>query len=151
MIEQIKLLSDPKEIQKVYAFVKQFPLDYPDYFQWLEKCRRELELGYKHAFYVINSKGLIIGSIIFQQHKRDGKILEIKNLRVDPQFEQQGLWSLLEAMTELYARDQGYRRIQGDAHPENLVVDFMQKRGYKVESQATLYTAKKEIVLVKDL
>ena len=78
-------------------------------------------------------------------------MLELKNLRVGSQFEQQGIGSLLESMTEFYARESGYKRIQGDAHQENSVVDFMKKRGYRIEARETIYTAEKEIILVKDL
>lgn len=151
MIHKIQLLTNSEEIQGVYDFIKQFPLDYPDYFQWIEKCRSELQLGYKHSFYATNSGGQVIGSIIFQPHKQDKQILELKNLRVGLQFEQQGIGSLLEALTELYAKEQGYKRIQGDAHPENSVIDFMKKRGYRIEAQESLYTAKKEAILVKDI
>jgi len=50
MIHKIQLLTDPEEVQRLYEFIRRFPLDYPDYFQWLEKCKRELELGYKKYF-----------------------------------------------------------------------------------------------------
>jgi len=54
-------------------------------------------------------------------------------------------------LTELYAREQGCRRIQGDAHPENSVVDFMRKKGYRIEAHETLYTAEREMILIKDI
>lgn len=151
MIHQIQLLTDVGEVKKIYDFIKQFPLDYPNYFQWLEKCKRELEFDYKHSFYATNSDGQVIGSIIFQPHKQDRQILELKNLRVDSQYEQQGIGSLLESLIEIYAREQCFKRIQVDAHSENFVVDFMQKRGYKIEAQESLYTAEKEIILCKDI
>ncbi|MCK4386570.1 MAG: GNAT family N-acetyltransferase [Candidatus Pacebacteria bacterium] len=151
MIHKIQLLTNFEEIQKLYKFIQRFPLDYPDYFQWLEKCKRELKLGYKKAFYATNSNEEIIGSIIFQPHKQENKILELKNLRVTSSYEQQGLGSLLEFLTELYAAENGFKRIRGDAHPENPVITFMQKRGYRIEAQESLYTAKKEIILYKDI
>ena len=67
---QVQILTGEGNIERLYNFIRQFPLDYPDYFEWLQKCKRELELGYKKAFYVTNSNGEIIGSIIFQPHKK---------------------------------------------------------------------------------
>ena len=78
MIISPTLLTDPEEITRVYGFVKQFPLDYPNYSLWLEKCRRELELMYKKAFYTSDNSENIIGSVIFQRHKQERSILEIK-------------------------------------------------------------------------
>lgn len=151
MIHRIQLLTEPEEISRLYEFLKQFPLDYPDYSRWLEKCKRELELGYKKAFYATNSNGRIIGSIIFQPHKQERQILELKNLRVDPSYEQKGAGSLLESLASLYADENGFKRIQCDAHADNPVVLFMQKKGYVIEAKESLYTAKKESILVKDL
>lgn len=151
MIHKIQLLTTQEEAQKLYEFIIQFPLSYPDYFQWLEKCKRELEIGYKRAFYSTNSNGQIIGSIIFQPDKKDGKILELKNLRVDPSCEQQGIGSVLEILAELYAKEKGFKRIQGDAHQENPVIKFMRKRGYRIEARESLYSAEKEVVLYKDI
>jgi len=151
MIHKIQLLTTSGEVQKLYEFIKQFPLDYPDYFQWLEKCRRELEIGYKSAFYSTNSNGQIIGSIIFQPHKQENTVLELKNLRVEPSYEQQGIGSILESLVVLYAKENGFKKIQGDAHSQNPVIVFMKKRGYKIETRESLYTAEKEIILCKDI
>jgi len=151
MIHKIQLITTPKEAQKIYEFIVQFPLDYSDYSQWLEKCKRELELGYKKAFYSTNFDGQIVGSIIFQPHKQENTIIELKNLRVDPSYEQQGIGSILESLVELYAKEKNFKRIQGDAHPENPVIVFMKKRGYRIEARENLYTVKKEIILCKDI
>ena len=67
MVYQIKLLKNSSEILALYEFIKQFPLDYPDYALWLEKCKRQLELGEKKAVYVTENKK-IVGEIIFQRH-----------------------------------------------------------------------------------
>jgi len=104
MSPQIQIATTPEEIERLYDFIRQFPFDYLSYLQWLEKCKRELELHYEH----------------------------------------QNLGSLLVSLAELYAKENDYKRIQGDAHQENPVVSFMQKREYRIEAQESLYTAKKE-------
>ncbi|MFA5382349.1 MAG: GNAT family N-acetyltransferase, partial [Candidatus Micrarchaeia archaeon] len=121
------ILSDPELIQTLYTFIKRFPLDYPDYELWLEKCKRELELGYKQGAYITNSEGVILGSLIFQKHKQDSSILELKNLRVHPVFEGNKIGTKLIQTVEEFAKEQGFKRIQGDAHSSNPVIDFMIK------------------------
>ena len=148
---QVQILTGEGKIERLYNFIRQFPLDYPDYFEWLQKCKRELELGYKKAFYVTNSNGEIIGSIIFQPHKKESSVLEIKNLRIHPLHEHRGLGSVLESSVELYAKENDFQKIQCDVRQENPVLFFMQKRGYRVKSKERLYGALEEIVLQKDV
>ncbi|MCC7552046.1 GNAT family N-acetyltransferase [Candidatus Micrarchaeota archaeon] len=145
------LLTDSKTICTIYTFVKRFSLDYPDYELWLDKCRRELELEYKQAVYITNPEGIILGSLIFQKHKEDQSILELKNLRVHPVFEGKKIGSKLIKAVEQLAKEQGFKRIQGDAHSDNPVIEFMIKMGYFIDVEETLYTNKKEAILCKDI
>ncbi len=148
----IELLNtNPEEVKRICDFIRQFPLDYPDYFVWMEKCKRELELGYKKAIYSVGFDGRIIGSAIFQQHKQESKVLELKNLRVDPSCEQHGIGTLLTSSMELYAQEKRFKRILVDTHQGNSAIEFLQKRGYNIEAQESLYSAEKEVILCKDL
>ncbi len=151
MIHKIKMISSPEESRELYKFLKHYPLDYLDYLIWLDKCRREIELGYKKAIYCTNANNLIVGSIVFQPHKQDSSILELKNLRVDPLYEHKGAGSILEQLAKMYACDMGFKRVQGDAHADSPVIDFMLRRGYKIESEECLYTSKKEIIFIKEI
>src|SRR3989344_7212594 len=89
-IGTIELITDPIEIQQLYDFIKSFPLNYPDYDNWLEQCYEELCLGTKKAF-VCKLEGIIIGNLIFQRHKREPTILELKNGRVDSQYRRRNI------------------------------------------------------------
>ena len=151
MLYTTNLLTHPDEAKKIYAFIKQFPLDYPDYEVWLKKCLRELELGYKKAFYTKNDRGNIVASIIFQQHKQEPQILEIKNIRVNPIFSRQGIGSTLEVMCLGFAKEQGFKFIQVDAHPNHPVIYFLQKRGYIIAGHEPLYSKNTEIILSKEI
>jgi ribosomal protein S18 acetylase RimI-like enzyme len=151
MVYKVNFVSSPKEVQSLYEFVQKFPLDYPNYFVWLEKCKIELEIGYKKAYYAINSDNKIVGSIIFQKHKQKNHVIEIKNLRVDPLYEKQGIGSLLESKVSLFAKENGFIKIECDAHPESSVVNFFLRKGYKIEAQVSLYTEEKEIIMSKDI
>lgn len=144
-----KLLSDSDEIGRVHNFLKDFPLDYPNYFDWLEKCRRELEIGYKKAICAMDSTGQIVGSLVFQPHKADRLALELKNLRVAPSFINRKVGTKMVTAAEIYARQNGFRKIQGDAHLDNPVLGFMLKRGYRIEAKESLYTEKLEAIIGK--
>lgn len=152
MISQIKLITDQREIDEAYAFIKSFPLDYPNYQEWLIKCKNELETGYKSGFLAKNGNGAVIGSIIVQPHKEDRRVLEIKNLRVAHKYENKGLGSLFCALIELYAKDKGFTRLQVDAHASSPVVDFMKKQGFNVEAKEHIYESETlEAIIAKNL
>ncbi len=150
MVYQIALLKDPEEVLKIDAFLKKHPLDYPDYLLWAKKCRKQLELGEKRAFFAIDD-GIVIGSAVFQVHREDSSTLEIKNFRVDEKYRNQGVGTALEELVESYARSAGFKRIVGDAHQENLkIIAFLKKKGYREEAAECLYSPKKvEIILAK--
>lgn len=112
---QLKFINDFKQIQKLYEFIKSYPLDYPNYPLWLEKCKRQLEINEKLAFYV-TSNDRIAGSLVFQRHNKEYSVLELKNLRVLEEFSHQGIASQLEQMVVLYGQRNGFKRIRCDAH-----------------------------------
>lgn len=152
MIEKIKLLKNKEEVQKLYDFVKQFSLDYPDYFIWLDKCKRQLELGDKKSFYATNNDK-IIGSIIFQTKKLESSVLEIKNFRVTKEHSGKGIGSALDIMVCSYAKSKGYKKIQIDTHKNNFpMIQFLIRRNYVIEAEEKLYTPNKsEVILAKQL
>ncbi|MBT3865910.1 GNAT family N-acetyltransferase [Candidatus Woesearchaeota archaeon] len=150
--DRAKLITDRREVQAVYDFVRQFPLDYPGYFEWLKKCEGQLLSGDKEAVYMVDGQQ-VVGSIIFQRHREESSVLEIKNLRVDPRYARKGIGKALERRVDLFARSGEFRRIQVDAHRDNFeVVNFFIGRGYNIDSEETLYVPDKlEVVMVKDL
>lgn len=152
MIEQVRLLSNPEEVQRLYDFIKQYPLDYPDYHIWLEKCRRQLENGDKKAFYATN-KGSIIGSVIFQRHREEDSVLEVKNFRVSEEHRGKLVGSTLELMLCSYGKSNGFKRIRVDTHYNNFsMIQFLIKREYILEGEENLYVPdKSEVILAKDL
>jgi ribosomal protein S18 acetylase RimI-like enzyme len=152
MIHTIKLLTDSEEVHRLYEFIKKYPLEYPDYFIWLEKCKRQMELGEKKAYYATINKE-IIGNIIFQILKEDNSVFEIKNFRVSENHRHCGVGSALETMLYSYAKSNGFNKIQVDTHQDNVdMIQFLIKHGYIIESQENLYKRNKpEIILSKKL
>lgn len=145
-------IKEPNEIQEVYDFIKSFPLSYPDYNLWVEKCRKELESGYKKGFYA-KDFNMVIGSVIFQMHKQDKSILEIKNFRVLQEYANKGIGSGLYKLTEEYAKKENFEKVQVDAHfDNNLTIKFLLNKGFLIIKKEALYTPLKlEIILSKEL
>ena len=87
MLEKPRLITDPKEINVVYEFLKSQDLNYPQYDEWCRKAKRELDLGYKTVVVLFTKNSsrnpVVIGEILFQQHKKDPLMIELKNLRVN--------------------------------------------------------------------
>lgn len=144
------LITDPEEIRELYKFIKSRPLGYPDYLIWVEKCFRELQIGEKKAVaYRVNGK--IVANLVFQRHKEDGRLLELKNGRVDEAYMGRGIFAELLRETESYARDNGFLRIICDTHDEN-VTQVFQALGYRIECRESLYEpGMLETILVKDI
>ncbi len=157
MIYCPRLITDPKEINAVYEFLKSQDLDYPQYDEWCRKAKREMELGYKKiiAIYSKDKSGnsFVIGELVFQQHKTDSSMIELKNLRVDRQYRNKKICTALLADVETYAREQGYKKIICDASSNSEdIVAVMTKRSYRIEAKESLYTAKRiDVILAKDL
>jgi len=148
---KIKLIKNQEGINELYNFIKQFPLDYPDYMLWVEKCKRELELGYKRAF-VCTKDNEIIANLVFQPHKEDRSTLELKNARVKEEYERKNIFKKMVKEAERYARANSFKRIRGDTHESNIAITKALKNlGFKIEAKEQLYSAKKELILAKDL
>jgi len=147
---EAKLIESEDEIKKVCDYLMSLNLDYPDYNQWVEKCKRELISGYKKGFYMGNQQ--ISGVVIFQPHKEQKDILEIKNFSVSPKFEKKGLGSVLFDSLEDYFREALFKRMIVDAHAENYkIINFFKHRGFKIIKKDSLYSASQiEIVLQKE-
>ncbi|MBI4448287.1 GNAT family N-acetyltransferase [Candidatus Woesearchaeota archaeon] len=152
MAKEVKLVTDPDEIKSLYEFIKKFPYDYPDYLMWVEKCYRELQLGYKKAF-VCKADEVIVANLVFQKHKDDSSSLELKNGRVDGGYQRKKIFSSLYNAAEAYAKENGYSRIVCDTHKDNKpVIATLKKLGFEEEAQESLYQNDKlEAVLSKKL
>jgi len=146
-----EILTDREEVGRLFAHIQQIPLDYPQYSEWLKKCRREVELGYKTAIVTRNEQEAIVGSLIVQRDKKDWLILEPKNLIINSRYNQQGVGSQLINTLEAYARENCFKKIRGDIHEDNPLKEFLIKRRFKIGARETLYSAETELIICKDL
>ncbi|HLC72540.1 MAG TPA: GNAT family N-acetyltransferase [Candidatus Nanoarchaeia archaeon] len=155
MIEQttvnIGLVTDMEEIRRLYDFIRAQPFDYPRYLDWVEKCKRELELGIKRAL-VVKSQGIIVADLVFQAHKQERGVIEIKNVRVNPNYQRRGLFRQLVEQLEEQVMQEGYRRIVVDTHATNMpFITASQRLGFRRVAEEPLYSDQLEVILVKDL
>ncbi|MFA4952891.1 MAG: GNAT family N-acetyltransferase [Candidatus Pacearchaeota archaeon] len=141
-----------EKINQICEYIESFDLDYPNYKTWVAKCKNELISNYKKCFFVEKNKK-IIGSIIFQPHKKEKNILEIKNFRVSLEHREEGIGSRLYNETERYARERGFKIIQIDTHENNQeLIEFLIKKSFKVIERKSLYEKiQVEIILQKNL
>jgi len=152
MVELIGLITDRDEVRRIYEFIKAHPLDYPNYADWIEKCRRQLELEEKGAIYEM-SDGRIIGCIVYQQHREDRHCLEIKNFRVDTHHRHSGVGTRLEQRICRIARASHLHKVYCDVSPSNQdMITFLLNKGYILEDKEPLYTRNRmELIFSKFL
>lgn len=149
--KRVKLVTGGEEIKQLYEFIKSRPLDYPGYLRWVEKCRRELELGSKNAFVYLVGEN-IVANAVFQAHKQDPFVLEIKNMRVEEPYRRNGIFKKLVKRVGDYAGASGFRRLVCDCHAGNEeVIAALTAVGFEVEGNERLYDDKFETILAKRL
>ena len=145
----IKLAESKKEIEDIFQYINDLDLDYPNYKEWIQECKRELEIGYKKAFY--SEKDLEInGVIIFQPHKKNKNILEIKTFWVSPQSRKQGIGLSLFNLIEEYATKNKFKIIQIDTH-NNELINFLLKRNLEIVGKENLYSPPQEETILQKI
>jgi ribosomal protein S18 acetylase RimI-like enzyme len=147
-----KSINSERDITKVCDFIGGLNLDYPNYSEWVQKCERELNSGYKGGFYTEGKDG-IAGVLIFQPDKTNKEILEIKSFKIAQQYRKKGLCSLLFDSLEEFYHGKNFKKIQVDTHKENsLMINFLKKRFFKVVREEALYNKNQiEVILQKEI
>lgn len=81
-----RLAEDIKDRDKLARFLLKQPLGYPQYEDWVERARQDLERGWKSSVLAF-SNGMLVGDLVFQPHKDFPRIRELKNVRVHPKLQ----------------------------------------------------------------
>jgi N-acetylglutamate synthase-like GNAT family acetyltransferase len=132
----LRYLYDKNEFKALISFLS-YPLDYPGYDEWSQRCQSELEIGIKKSFAIFESNSTVAATI-FQAKKDNSSILEIKSFFVSEDYIRIGLGSRLENKVTAYARWYGYNGIMVDTHSQD-AIEFFLNRGYIVKSREELY------------
>lgn len=116
-------------------------LDYPTHTEWLEKTEAEIKEGKKRAMiaYMVSA----IGTVIYQRHKDDPLILEVKNISVAPDARGRHIASFLLRNSEIEAARHDFpdiNKVIVDTKVSNTeMINFLLSQGYTVDKIVDLY------------
>ncbi len=136
----------PSRIDEVVAYLAGPRLwvpqvNYPDYDAWLHKVHGELKSEHKRAL-VAFTGGVVCGTVIYQRHKTQGDVIEVKNITVRPEEQGRLVASFLMRNTEIEGvRDfPGTTAVVCDAKADNMPMRaFLSRNRYAQVGQADLY------------
>lgn len=114
--------------------------DYPDFEDWIERVHRDLKQETKRVLVAL-ANNVIVGAIIYQQHKACEFGLEIKNITVRPDQQGRYIASFLLRNAEIEGRrDFQSRVVVCDTKAANEAVRwFLQRHRYRVVNEVDLY------------
>lgn len=114
--------------------------EYPDFEAWLERAHAQLKSEEKRALLAI-ARGEIVGAVIYQRHRRDPGLLEIKNVSVRPDARGRHVASFLLRNAEVEGvADFGCSRAVADTKASNLSVrSYLVRNGYSLAAREDLY------------
>lgn len=112
--------------------------NYPDFTDWLDKSRIEIESGIKRGICCYYDRKLV-GTAIYQKHKTIPNFLELKNLTVSPEVGRRFVASFLVRNVESEGRGK-FTHIICDAKKDNIVIQkFFASNKYKTVASIDLY------------
>jgi len=142
---RFKFVEDEKEINKLKTFLLSQSFDYPLYFDWVERAICEIDSGYKRTILAFNENNLV-GNLIFQPHKTLLKTIEIKNIRVHPDFKRRYFSSFM--LRQVEAESMGYNGIIVDTRSDRLeILNLFHLSGYKEIARSSLYEPNVEDII----
>jgi hypothetical protein len=146
---QFRLVQDEKDVKRLEKFLLSQSLNYPNYGDWVEKAVEEILAGYKQGIMAFDD-GFLVGDLIFQPHKELPRMLELKNMRINPKVERRGFAYFMLKQAE---KQQGYNGIICDVRARQIqVVSLLRFMDYQEIFRANLYNSREEdIVMVKKL
>ncbi len=146
---RFRLLEDEKEIRKLKEFLLLQPLNYPNYEDWVEKAVAEIDFGYKESILAF-SDNTLIGDLIFQPHKTLARVMELKNMRIHPEFKRRyfGYFMLRQAEAE----SKNYDMITCDTRSDRIdILNLLRLCGYREVSRIPLYNSNTEDVIMSKI
>ncbi len=146
---RFRFLEDEKEIRKLREFLLLQPLNYPNYEDWVERAIMEIDLGYKKSILSF-SDNIIVGDLIFQPHKTLSRVMELKNMRIHPEFKRRyfGYFMLRQAEAE----SKNYNMITCDTRSNRIdVLNLLKLCGYKEVSRVPLYNSNTEDIIMSKI
>lgn len=138
-----------RNLDAAMQFITSQNLGYPNYERWTEKTRGELSSGIKHGI-LAYSNGIVVGDVVFQNHKELPKILEMKNIRIHPKLRGRNFASFMLKQAELEMFSEAVI-VDARANQKDMI-DFLTSQGYFPVAAISLYDShNKDIVMVKPI
>ncbi len=150
MLFEFTDIQSRNELSQLIDFLHKQNLNYPNYETWVQRTESEIDSGYKKTILAFSDK-IIVGDLIYQQHKTSPGFLELKNMRVHPAFNNRYFARFMLRQAE--AENQNYDAIICDAPSEfPEIVRFMESCGYFPILSKPLYDNREpEIVMIKPI
>lgn len=144
-------VQNQSDILKTIDFLADQNLSYPGYDCWVQRCEAELFSGYKRAALAFYDD-VLIGDIIWQQHKQFPNVRELKNIRVAPGARGRYVGSFLLRQAE-YEERESFKALIVDARERQVeVISLFKSMGYIPLGKRDLYgDGQREVILFKDL
>jgi len=146
-----RLIDSEKDIQNLIKFISEQPLNYKGYNDWVERIIEEFHYGYKQSILAF-SDGVLVGNLIYQNHKDFSRIRELKNLRVDSRVQGRYFSQFMIKQAEIEGR-KNYDVIICDIRSDRKgIIKLFKSMNYEELIQAPLYQKDiSDIVLIKKL
>jgi len=143
-------IQSRNELSQLIDFLHRQNLNYPNYDDWVQRTESEIIRGHKKTILALSGKR-IVGDLIYQQHKENPRLLELKNMRVHPNLRDRYFARFMLRQAE--AENPNYDAIICDAPSEfPEIISFMQNCGYTPILSRPLYDNQEpEIVMVKPI
>ncbi len=144
-------VEDKKDLEKLIKWIRPQGLNYPNWYSWVNKSFFEILSGYKKAI-IVESNNLVLGSIIYQTHKENKWLLEIKNARISPRFWNKYCGSFLFKQVEVETKGKYGAIICDLKSNQKGVFNFLLRQGYIPFGERALYdNHNPDIIMVKPL
>ena len=151
---EFRSLESERDAKNMISWMRQRPLDYKNFNDWVDKIEHEIFSGYKQAilgFCRENNQPQLVSYLLFQQHKQL-PFLEFKSLRVDEKVQDQYFGSFSLRQGEVEAKKRKLNGIICDVRENRAnVIGMLLRNGFSPIATTSLYeSAKKDIIMLKD-
>jgi hypothetical protein len=141
-----RLAEDRKDVSELEKALRQQPLNYPFFNDWVDRTKQEILAGWKKAILAF-SDDVLVGDAIYQPHKTLKGIREIKNSRVHPKLQQRGFSYFMIKQAETHNPVE-FNAIICDASSDNLqAASLLLMMGYEEIARVPLYDKNREEVV----
>lgn len=148
---EFKDIQSVKDLNNLTSFLLRQSLNYKNYSDWVEKSKHEIDNGYKKSV-IAYSDGIIVGDVIYQDHKSLPRVKELKNIRMHPKIEGRGFAQFMVKQAEVEdKKDYDLIIVDAPSYRRDMYF-FLVNLGYTPTITLSLYNNNsQDIVFIKDL